>query len=81
MTLQQQHGKEPEKEQPVITRPPKTVWDYVIRLTIVAMSAEEVIDGAAEIDRHYFRVTKQRINSLRLAIEELTKQEFMNSPE
>jgi hypothetical protein len=71
--LQRSHGKGlfAKAQRKTTDRPAETCWDYMNRLIIVALSAKEVIDGAEKEGRLYFRVTRERINSLRRALEEL----------
>jgi hypothetical protein len=47
--------------------------EYMNKLIIIAIVAKEVVEGAAGQDRLYFRITRQRINALRRALETLKK--------
>ena len=46
---------------------------YMNRLIVVAMAANELIGGAKKSGRYYFRVTKQRLDTLRQALDALRK--------
>jgi hypothetical protein len=45
--------------------------EYMNKLIIIAIVAKEVVEGAAGQDHLYFRITRQRINALRRALETL----------
>ncbi|MFH1616152.1 MAG: hypothetical protein ABIG61_13835 [Planctomycetota bacterium] len=47
---------------------------YMNRLIVVAMAANELVEGAKKSERYYIKVTKQRFNVLRQALEMLRKQ-------
>ena len=73
MMLQKEYGKDirPQKEQETIDSAVKSGRSYMNRLIVVAMAANEMIEGAVKDDRYYFRVTKQRFNALKLVLKAL----------
>ena len=73
VTLQKEYGKELS----IVKEQQETIEShraYISRLIVVAMAANEVVKGAKKGDRYYLRVTKQRFNALRLALEMFRKQ-------
>ena len=45
--------------------------EYMNKLIAVAIIAIDIVEGAKMSDRYYFRVSTQRINALRQALEAL----------
>jgi hypothetical protein len=79
MTLQRYHSKGSllfvKLQRERIDRAAESRREYISRLIIVVIAAREVLKGAARQDSYYFRVTRQRINTLRQALEALKKQQ------
>ncbi|MHC4075618.1 MAG: DNA-directed RNA polymerase subunit alpha C-terminal domain-containing protein [Planctomycetota bacterium] len=78
MTLQKYHSKGSlfvKLQRERIDRAAESRREYISRLIIVVIAAREVLKGAARQDSYYFRVTRQRINTLRQALEALKKQQ------
>ena len=79
LMLQKEYGKEEsivETQSMAIDRAIESSMAYMNRLIVVAMAANEVIEGAVKDDRYYFRVTKQRVNTLKRVLEALRETEI-----
>ena len=77
LELQAEYGKDiaPQKGQEAIDKALDSGRGYMNRLIIVAIAANEVIEGAKEGGRYYFRVTRQRFNTLKGTLKALKKQQ------
>ena len=79
LMLQKEYGKEEsivETQSMAIDRAIESSMAYMNRLIVVAMAANKVIEGAVKDDRYYFRVTKQRVNTLKRVLEALRETEI-----
>ena len=77
MMLQKEYRIQPsivKEQQETIDRTIESSRAYMARLIVVAIAANEVIKGAVKDGRYYLRVSKQRFNALRRALETLRKQ-------
>ena len=72
---EKEHGKElaPQKERETIDKAAESSRIYMNRLIVVAIAANELVEAAKKSDRYYIRVTRQRFNTLKLALEALGK--------
>jgi hypothetical protein len=78
MKLQKDHSKGPlfvKLQRERINKAAESHREYMNKLIIVVIVAREVLKGAVGQDRLYFRVTRQRINALRRALEAFKKQQ------
>jgi len=77
MMLQAEHGKDltSQNKQETIDKAVAGGWAYMNRLIAVAIAANSVVECAENQSRYYLRVSRQRFNTLRRALEALRKQQ------
>jgi len=78
MTLQKEYGKQPpvvKQQHETIERAAENDRMYMNRLIIVAFAANELVEAAEKADRYYARVSRQRLNIFKGALEALRKQQ------
>ena len=76
--LQAEYGKRPsfiKYQRETIDKTIAGGWSYMNRLIGVAIAAGQVVAGAKPDGRYHCRVSKQRYNMLRRALEALRKQQ------
>ena len=60
-----------KEQQETIDKATKNSRMYMNRLIVVALFANQLVKAAVEDDRYYFRVSKQRVNTLKEALKAL----------